>query len=181
MGMCAFTFCTPCWCAAGFGTAAGPLCCCKNWCGANTLSRRKSHAVSSELHAGACAVRYFNSKAQRVQVVGGALAVTLGLFLYIFMRVRCMEKSDCTTECPVEPYVPRAITDGQSNSTDSGCTTTCQDAPFRLWESSACRADSLKLRCAADRSIKNHVLTNRQRAMLQAAARGLLPILTTST
>ena len=30
MGMCAFTCCTPCWCAAGFGTATAPLCCCKN-------------------------------------------------------------------------------------------------------------------------------------------------------
>jgi hypothetical protein len=148
MGMCAFTCCMPCWCAAGITTATAPLCCCKE---------RYSKAVP----------------ARNVQLAVAAFACVLGLALYILMRVWCMENGDCVSVCPDEnavwlgdgppPPMPEPVTvqitwvndttwvsdpDGEfthevapANFTGWEllfCNTTCTDAPFSVWESSAC-------------------------------------------
>ena len=56
-------------------------------------------------------------KAKRAQAVGGVLAAALGLLLYILLRVQCMKQGDCYTE--------------------TGYTSDCPDAPFRIWEGGA--------------------------------------------
>jgi hypothetical protein len=147
MGMCAFTCCTPCWCAAGFGTATAPLCCCKNRCGA---ANQTQSATPSDCQAvprtHSARDRYLDSNAGRLQVAGGALASALGLALYIAIRVGCMEDGDCTTDCPSAPAEwlgdgpPPPMPSMDANNTGwqlTSCTTTCQDASFKLWSGGA--------------------------------------------